>query len=174
RLSPVRCVREQLDRGAAVTRVLAVVEGRSEELFLQRVLAPHLASRGVYVSAMKVLRGKGARGGGSSWQPWRTHIEGLLKEQPKTGLMVTTLLDLYRIPRDTPGYSPPGGNGEERAEIMLRAIRDQLGADPRLVPYIQVHEFEALLYSDLNALTRVEPDLFPQNRVSKLERSDRQ
>jgi hypothetical protein len=46
-----------------VTRVLAVVEGYSEELFLNRKLTPHLAERGIYLSAMKVLRGGGARGG---------------------------------------------------------------------------------------------------------------
>ena len=43
-LSPVGVVRQQSDRGAAVMRVLAVVEGRSEELLLKRMVAPHLAN----------------------------------------------------------------------------------------------------------------------------------
>jgi len=154
-----------------VTRILAVVEGRSEELFLKRTLAPRLAGRGLYLEPMKVLRGGGARGGGSSWQPWRKHLSGLLNGQPRVGVVVTTFLDLYRIPKDTPGYSSPDGNGEQRAESMVRAIHEQLGSDPRLLPYVQVHEFEALLYCDLTALTRVEPDLFPTNRVSTLVNS---
>jgi hypothetical protein len=78
------------------------------------------------------------------------------------------MLDLYRIPTDTPGFTPPDGQGEGRAEAMLRAIRTQFNDDSRLLPYIQVHEFEALLYSDLSALTRVEPTLFPANQVRDL------
>lgn len=59
------------DRRATMARVLAVVEGGSEEQLLKRLVAPHLAERDVFLTPMKVLRGKGARGGGSSWQPWR-------------------------------------------------------------------------------------------------------
>lgn len=152
-------------------RVLAVVEGRSEELLLRRLVAPHLAKRAVHLEPMRVLRGRGARGGGSSWQPWQRHLSGLLAGQPNQGVKITTMLDLYRIPSDTPGYTPPDGRGEERAAAMIQAIHAQFGGDWRLIPYIQVHEFEALLYSDLTALTRVEPTLFPEREVDDLAAS---
>lgn len=151
-------------------RVLVVVEGTSEELFLRRVLAEHLANRGVYLTAMKVLRGHGARGGGSSWQVWRRHLRGLLGREPRTGVAVTTFLDLYRIPDDTPGYVPPSGDGAVRADQVLQALRSELN-DERFIPYIQVHEFESLLFAELMALSRIDPDLFEARELNKLATS---
>jgi len=148
-------------------RVLAVVEGKSEELFLRRLLTPHLAAREVFLAPMQVLRGARARGGGSSWQPWRDHLEGLLATQPREGVCVTTMLDLYRIPKDTPGCNTVGAGGEARAERILSALRSAFRDDPRFLPYLQVHEFEALLYCEPGALSRVEPALFPAQRLAE-------
>lgn len=137
-------------------RLLAVVEGRSEELYLKQVLAPHLAEHGVSLEPMLVLRGGGARGGGRSWQPWRRHLQGLLQSQPAAA-HVTTLLDLYAIPRDTPGALPEGPDGASRADRVLAAIAADIGHPHRFTPYVQVHEFEALLLSEPVRLAEVAP-----------------
>jgi hypothetical protein len=44
-----------------MTRVLAVVEGSSEELFLKQVLVPHLAAIEISLAPMRVLRGGGGK-----------------------------------------------------------------------------------------------------------------
>lgn len=143
-----------------MTRVLAVVEGRSEELFLRRAIVPHLAEQNVFLEPMQVLRGGGARGGGSSWQPWRNHLSKLLKSQP-ADTRFTMMIDLYAIPKDIPGWSQPswlgGPPGAERADQILSAIAVQMSTS-RFIPYIQVHEFESLLLVDPRQLVEIAPE----------------
>jgi hypothetical protein len=62
------------------------------------------------------------------------------------------MIDLCAIPSDTPGWSTPdSGAAPSRAAAMETAIRQEHG-DSRLLPYVQVHEFETLLYADLSEL----------------------
>lgn len=135
-----------------MTTVYVVVEGETEEAFLNQLVVPHLAARGVWLHPMRVLRGGGARGGGSRWQPWRDHITRLLHQRRGRDVRVSTMLDLYQIPRDVPGWTAPGtGASEARADTLIEAMRQALD-DDRFQPYISVHEFEALLYADLDAV----------------------
>jgi hypothetical protein len=141
-----------------MTRVHVVVEGESEEAFLRGMVTPHLAARSVWLYPRRVLRGGGGCGGGRSWQPWQTQLESLLKRDRDPALRVTTMLDLYAIPKDTPGWTPPGEQaGPRRAEQIVAALRAAL-PDRRFVPYVQVHELETLLYADLDVLARLAPD----------------
>jgi len=143
-----------------MTRVYAVVEGDSEEAFLTRVVQPHLAAHSVWLHPMKVLRGK-TRGGGRSWQPWQRHLNRLLAEHRGLDVRVTTMLDLYAIPNDCPGWTTPGSApGAQRADAIIDAMRASTADDrDRLLPYVQVHEFEAFLFVDLSVIERQSPDL---------------
>jgi hypothetical protein len=148
--------------------VYAVVEGSSEERFLKFV-AEHLANRGIWLIPMQVQRGGGVRGGGSSWQPWHRHITTLLEQHKGHDVRTTTMLDLYAIPRDTPGWAPPGSaSGPQRADAMLQAIAGQI-QDWRFLPYIQVYEFETLLFVDLDVLARQAPDIVDPKRLTALK-----
>lgn len=135
-----------------MTTVYVVVEGETEEAFLNQLVVPHLAARDIWLYPMRVLRGGGARGGGSRWQPWQDHITRLLRQHRGRDVRVSTMLDLYQIPGDIPGWAPPGRQpSEARADAIIAAMRQRLG-DDRFEPYISVHEFEALLYADLDAV----------------------
>lgn len=61
----------------------------------------------------------------------------------------TTMIDLYKLPADFPGVSD---YCRERDPIKrVRLLEGILASDldnARFIPYIQVHEFEALLFSD--------------------------
>jgi hypothetical protein len=67
----------------------------------------------------------------------------------------TTMIDLYALPLDFPGW----GDARKKALPLDRvltlesAFQKQLG-EARFLPYIQLHEFETLLYCDLSQLTR--------------------
>lgn len=137
-------------------QVYAVVEGDSEEHLLDKVVAPALETAGVLLTPMRVLRGKGHRGGGSSWQPWRNHLRRLIAEhQARPNVRFTTMLDLYRVPDDTPGYTQPGSAaGLARADAIQAAIAQQL-ATARLIPYVQVHELETLVLASLQHLDKL-------------------
>ena len=82
-----------------------------------------------------------------------------MKQDQDSGCWFTTLIDLYRLPQDFPGYAscPRGGDPVERA----RCLEGHLAADvshPRFLPYLQVCEFEALLFSDVRSFEIAFPD----------------
>lgn len=154
-------------------RVYAVVEGHSEERFVQRLLVPHLAGKGVWLAPMRVPVGGGGRGGGGLWAHWDRFLRRLLREQGSQAVRVTTMLDLYAIPKDTPGYTPPRPRfGPAHANAMLAAISASIG-DPRLLPYIQVHELESLLFVDLDVVAQVAAGPAGRRALQRLAQEDR-
>ncbi|MBI4716295.1 MAG: DUF4276 family protein [Planctomycetes bacterium] len=139
-----------------MSRVLALVEGHTESAFVKEVLAPVLASGGVFLSA--TLLGKG---GIRSYQAVRGDILAALKQD--SSRFCTTMIDYYGLPKDWPG-APRTARREPRhpIESVEQAIADdiqrELGSsfDPkRFFPYLQKHEFEALLFSDPQVLAEI-------------------
>ena len=150
-------------------RLYAVVEGSSEERFLQSVLTPHLLNFAVYLQPMQVLRGGGVRGGGQSWQPWHRHLQKLLGEHKGGETRFTTMLDLYAIPKDTPGWTPPGSQPHgSRANAIIEALGENL-PDYRFLPYVQVHEFETFIFVDPDELARQAPDIIDAKGLERLK-----
>lgn len=147
-------------------RVYIVVEGSSEEAFVKRVMTPALEEHQVYVTPMQVRRAGGARGGGRSWQPYARQLSLLLRQQQGADVRVSTMIDLYAIPRDIPGYTEPGTlPGSERADKIEAAIpQSKLLRDRRVIPYVQVHEFEAFVFVNLQVLEQFAGDLVPDRK----------
>ena len=139
-------------------RLIIVVEGETEETFVDDVLTPHLQDYGVYARATiagKVTaqrRGRTQRGGGH-FRNWRRDIERLLKEDRKGKQRVTTLFDLYGLPGDFPGLDAHGADPDtnRRCDALQAALAEVFG-DRRLIPYLQRHELEALVLGALPAL----------------------
>jgi hypothetical protein len=164
---------------AAVLRLNFVVEGQTEETFVRDVLAEHLATHGVYAVARCVetsrTRLKTFKGGMSTYARAKGDIERWLKQD--RAAYFTTMFDLYGLPDDFPDMRKIKSVRDPRAkaELIENAIAKDVG-DQRLIPYIQVHEFEALLFcapnvtdtalgappvgSKLNALQQIR-DSFP-------------
>jgi hypothetical protein len=147
-----------------------VTEGQTEEAFLKHVVAPHLAARSVWLLPMCVLRGGGARGGGRSWQPWARHLRNLIAEHRGRAVRFSTFFDLFGAPDDTPGWTPPGqARGPGRADAIIQAVA-AAHDDDRLLPFVQVHEFEALLFSDLGATEAFTSDQLDAAAFARLRR----
>lgn len=144
-------------------RVFVVVEGQTEEQFIRYVLQPHLLELGIDLRVMIVATrqdlatGAKIRGGGH-WRQWRRDIVRLLRSQP-ADVRVTTLFDLYGLPGDFPGVGSASAMRDtvERATALERAMVDEV-RDGRLIPYLQRHEFEALLYTDLSCFRELLSD----------------
>lgn len=134
----------------SVPRLNFVVEGQTEETFVRDVLAEHLALSGVYAVARCVetsrTRLKIAKGGMTTYARAKGDVERWLKED-KTAYL-TTMFDLYRLPDDFPNMAKRTSVADphKKAQLIEKGIADDI-ADSRLIPYIQVHEFEALLFS---------------------------
>lgn len=154
-------------------RLNIITEGQSEETFVRDVLAPYLGERGTYAVARSVetsrRRGVGLyRGGLRNYLKARNDIERWLSED--SGAFVTTMFDLYRLPASFPSAS--GGSTSStplaRVERLETALTHDI-SNHRFIPYIQLHEFEALLYSDVTA---IEAELLPilgQSRLIELQ-----
>jgi hypothetical protein len=138
-----------------------VVEGQTEESFVKRCLGPHLDSLGVYTTPILVTTrrdertGKKVRKGGGRWKQWRRDIRILLRDG-RADLRVTTLFDLYGLPRDFPGLDAHAAVGDTavRTGLLEAAMAKDLD-DRRVLPYLQRHEFEALVLVGLDELHSV-------------------
>ena len=157
-----------------MVRVIALVEGQTEEAFVRRLLAPKLSVHGVAIWATTYGRRR-SHGGVPRWARAKRELLRLVKED--TGRRVTTMFDYYRLPSDWPGREVvDGGSTSAKAQILERAmqrrITDSLGDDPglsRFIPYIQMHEFEALLFSEPSTLGEVlARDAHPQRTIRAL------
>jgi len=141
-----------------MSEVVAIVEGQAEQTFIRNQLAAHLGSRGV--SMWAVLSGKTRKQGGvKKWEIARNDISRTLKE----GRYCTTMFDFYAMPADWPGRAEAAGlpwdqRGVHVETAILADITRHIGPDfnpSQFIPYVQVHEFEALMFSDVSTLAQV-------------------
>ena len=137
------------------TRLYIIVEGQTEETFVNQTLKPHLGDFLFGASALVVTTSKkrGARGGLSDYKKPRNDIIRLTKQEKNEDVRFTTMFDLYDLPPDFPSYQAAALHADpyQRVEELENALADDI-PDPRFIPYIQLHEFEALLLSDLGQL----------------------
>jgi hypothetical protein len=132
-----------------------VVEGQTEQTFVSQLLAPHLVNFDVICHA--ILLGKaGRKGGDVRFERAKSHIIRLLRQQSTT--YISTMFDYFRIEPDWPGrvastaIPSPQGKADQCEAAMVFALQQAIGGDNRVqqrfLPYIEMHEFEALLFSD--------------------------
>jgi len=59
------------------------------------------------------------------------------------------MFDLYGLPTDFPQHAEASQvvDPYERVEMLEQALAEDIG-DSRFIPYIQLHEFEALIFTD--------------------------
>jgi hypothetical protein len=145
-------------------RLLVHVEGQTEETFVNEVLAPHLYEVGYESVSARLLgaaRARRRRGGICTWPVARDEIYRHLSND--SGAYATTLVDYYALPADEEGWP---GRAEcaavitnEKSEFLAGKLQDDFQTNhptqaSRFIPYVAMHEFEALLFSDAAAMAR--------------------
>ncbi len=154
-----------------MARLLIHVEGQTEETFVNEVLAPHLYTCGLHSVGARLL---GGRGGIRGWDAARRDLLRHLRHD--RDCFHTTMVDYYALPqtgqRAWPGRHAAGSlTFDRKATSVAQAILDDLANElgdtlelRRFIPFVTMHEFEALLFSDCarfgNAIGR--PDLVSQ------------
>lgn len=134
-------------------RLHFIVEGQTEETFVNRTLCPHLANLSIWVKARCVMtsrrRGVRHRGGIGKYAQAKRDINAWMNEDQNPDARFTTMFDLYGLPRDFPGFQDAAQRRDayERVGILEDALSEGI-ADSRFIPYLQLHEFETLLLSD--------------------------
>lgn len=143
-------------------RLHITVEGQTEERFVKEVLAPYLAEQEVWADARCVLTSKNNRFGVEYRGGWRRtsaystvkkDICSWMKEDRHPDVRFTTMFDLYALPGDFPGYAKASRETDPYLRVAVleealeKDINGELG-DIRFIPYLQLHEFEALILAD--------------------------
>jgi hypothetical protein len=150
-----------------MARLLVHLEGQTEETFVNEVLRDHLLSKGYAVVSARIVgnaRLRHRRGGIRPWPTVRRDIIHHLKEDTKC--IATTMVDYYGLPQ-TEGDAWPGRKeaavlkSSEKAlyveNALLTDVMTEMGThfNPRrFVPFVVMHEFEGLLFSDCAGFSR--------------------
>lgn len=134
-------------------RFIIIVEGQTEaEFFNEVVTKKYLIGKGIYnpVTPIIIQTSKGHKGGFVNFEHLRNDVQRHLKSDDKE-LRVSTFVDFFRCPSNFPGSSDPIYDQSHLARVkhMENCFAEMIG-DKRFVPYIQLHEFEALLFASNN------------------------
>lgn len=144
-----------------MARLLVHVEGQTEEQFVNELLAAHLYASGYDRVSARIIgnaRQRQRRGGIVPWRIVRKEITSHLNEDRE--IFATSMVDYYGLPRAGPGAWP----GREAAsalpypdnvssveQALLEDVKQAMGEGfnpSRFIPFVMIHEFEALLFSD--------------------------
>lgn len=133
-------------------RVHVICEGQTEEMFINEVLAPALHHLGIYL--VPALIGKpGHKGGNFRFERLLTDLEKRLLGDRQA--YCTTFFDFYGLPEAFPGKAEASSKETMDAkadcllEAMMEKLQQKLGDEAmrRFIPYVQMYEFEGLLFS---------------------------
>ena len=135
-------------------RLHITAEGQTEEAFVNQTLKRHLAGYSVYADVRCVLTSrrpyKVFRGGMTNYAKAKEDILRWLKEERNNmDVAFTTMFDYYGLPADFPGYAEALNERDSYAKVAIieKALAEDID-DCRFIPYIQLHEFETLLFAD--------------------------
>ena len=140
--------------------VYIIAEGKTEQSFVDELLAPYMAGKGIYLMA-SVLGGTRHKGGDVRFSRVRSDIEEYLKQRGDT--KISLLVDYYGIGTDWPGYakSKKEKDHTRKAAVMNQATADEVqrlfpekNRHERFIPYVSMHEIEALYFSDPACVAR--------------------
>lgn len=143
-----------------IRRVNILVEGQTEETFVNTVLGPWLTSRELFLKAILVTtKPLGSRSQQERGQPGRQFKGGIAKYEAvkrdvvntlrdKNLTAVSTMIDYYRLPSDFPGMANlTGATCYDRVHHLEAAFSTDI-TDYRFRPFFMLHEYEALLFSE--------------------------
>ncbi len=147
-------------------RIIIICEGETEKEFCTTILAPYFASKNIYIHSPLI---KKSMGGIVKWSVLKKQI--LLHLKSDTSAYVTTLIDYYGLYSK---YSFPKWDEAEAQpdkNLRMEMLEDAMQLDIedayryRYIPYIQLHEFEGLLFNDINDFY----DQIPPNELVGIE-----
>lgn len=126
--------------------VIIICEGPTEDVFCSNLLSQYLQN-----SCRIEIR---LLGGNCNWQRIKDMAEKALKQQKNA--LVTTFFDYYGVKtKKFPNWKETLGinkaNVRERIEILENGMLEEIDSNLRyrFIPYVQLHEFEALLFNNI-------------------------
>jgi len=144
--------------------IYIIVEGQTEQTFVRDILAPQIAQKGIYLRPALLGR-PGHKGGDVRFDRARQDIGIFLKQRSHS--YISTMFDYYRIDKNWPGKKEVDLKHKDRikltacqkAEFLESASKSKIieafpkyNPKDRFIPYIEMHEFEALIFSNPSIL----------------------
>ena len=137
---------------------------------MKTIVSPHLATHNVGASA-PMIGTSGKKGGDVTLRRVRENIRDCLLQDRNS--YCTTFVDFYGIDDDFPGKKEAGRKSSlsDKQGVVCDAFAYKLaqtldeGPMRRFIPYVQMHEFEGLLFSDPDQLAS---ELGQQDLAQKL------
>lgn len=135
-------------------KTLILVEGQTEERFVKLVLSDYFFQRDIcliprIIETKEVKSGPNFKGGINSYQKIKKDLLKLLADS--SAGIVTTMIDYYGLPRDFPSFNDKGNCYSKVKSAEESFARDI--SNPKFVPYLQLHEFEGILFSAPKAIS---------------------
>lgn len=140
-------------------RLNIIVEGHTEERFVKEVLAVHLAQFQVYAVARKVETSRHGKkifkGGMTTYQKLKKDCLRWISHDKGSNVRFTSMVDLYALPKDFPDFqkSITKNNPYQKVELLENSFAKDIQYS-RFIPYIQLHEYEALILSTPQSLKK--------------------
>jgi len=137
----------------SIIEVVVLVEGQTEKIFVEELLCPYTAERNVYLRPI-IFTKPGEKGGDVRFSRAERDIGSHLKQRPET--YVTLMMDYYGL-KEWPGLTESRQQKEhvKKAEIinietqkMVQNLFPEQNRGRRFIPYVSMHETEALYFSD--------------------------
>lgn len=138
--------------------VIAIVEGKTEQIFIEKLLAAYLGNKRISIRATQVTK-PGQKGGDVTFTRIERDIIKHLKQRKDT--FITTFIDFYGL-KKWPQLDKINSNDgpKDISEKLNTATIDKLKSnnsklhiDKRFIPFFAIHEFEALLFSNTEILS---------------------
>lgn len=153
-------------------KILILVEGQTEKDFVRDVLRPHFLNLGIDAKS-PIIRTKtnptckDDYGGIVSYKQIVINLKRLFSDTSATA--ITSMIDFYGLPDDFPGIS---AIQEIDCYKKVKKIEQEFYNDistPRFIPYLQLHEFEGLLFtSPLNIASFFDNEHFIEKQLSQI------
>lgn len=137
-----------------------IVEGQSEEKFIREILSPYFSHNNIFLYPERVITGKNkqgraCKGGGDSYRLYKNHLQKRIKQfQKQKNYYFTTMIDLYALPNDFPKLKEAKEYYNDKyryVSFLEEAFYEDIGYK-NFFPYIQLHEYETLLFCDIDSI----------------------
>ena len=163
-----------------MARLLIHVEGQTEEDFVNEVLRGYLLSKGYNAISARIIGNARLRLYRGGIRPWASVKRDIIRHlRADAACVATTMVDYYGLPQTGAGAWPGRAAASnlsaiEKARRVETALWNDVVAEigdrinpRRFIPFVVMHEFEGLLFSDCIAFSR---SIYRQDLASEFQK----
>lgn len=146
-----------------MSNIFIICEGPTEKIFVERLLAPYVFKKNSNVYLTPILIGQtNHKGGDVRYERFLRNYKNLRTPN----CYISTLFDYFRIDSEWPGIEDINIRKQSGANLSKEDILNILSANTKskieadlgitcdnFIPNFEMHEFEALLFSDVKKLS---------------------